>query len=223
MMDDRIDDTARDGSDGGAGHRRERLSADTRRAEILAAVRDVAAEKGVGRLSVSDITRRADCTRSLFYHYFPDKESALDAALDGVIDDIIDQLRAWNAHRVLGDVEGALDSVVTLLRRLMVDQRGLPRSLMADGNATLYTGFVHRLADRTARYIVETTVSDFARFHAIHIDHVYETFYVLICGLIMFIRTHPDAPDETIKDLIAQSLRIEEYTRKYAGHWLAEE
>lgn len=203
-------------------HDRERLSADARRTEILAAVRDLCATDGVGKLSVSRITEHAGCTRSLFYHYFPDKEAALDAALDDVIDGILGEVRAWNAGRVRGDIEGSLDSAVALLRRLVIDQESLPRSLMADGGAALYTGFVHRLADRVATYVVDSTVQDFARFHSVNIDHVYETFYTLICGLIMFIRTHPQTPDATIKDIIAQSLRIEGYTRKYAGHWLAE-
>ena len=47
------------------------------------------------------------------------------------------------------------------------------------------------------------------------IDHLYETFYVLITGLIMFVRTHPDAPEGTIKDIIASTLHIEGYTAKY--------
>lgn len=47
------------------------------------------------------------------------------------------------------------------------------------------------------------------------IDHLYETFYVLITGLVMFVRTHPDAPEETIKDIIASTLHIEGYTAKY--------
>lgn len=206
-----------------APKRRERLTADDRRAEILAAVRDLAAEQGVNALSISEITRRAGCTRSLFYHYFPDKEAALDAALETVIDGFIDRLRNWNASRVQGDIEGSLDSAVSLLRACVLRQNDLPRAIMAGGDAALYANFTDRVADRVASYIVQSTVVDFARFHSIHIRHVYETFYVLICGLIMFVRTHPDASDNVIKDLIAQSLRIEEYTRTYAGHWLAEE
>ena len=185
-----------------------RLSADDRRAEILAAVRDLCDEEGVDHLSVTAITRRAGCTRSLFYHYFPDKESALDAALDDVIDGFVERLRAWNAGRVRGDIEGSLDSAVALLRACVLDQHGLPRSLMADGGAALYTGFTHRVADRVASYILDSTAKDFARFHSVRIDHVYETFYVLICGLIMFIRMHPNAPDSVLKDIIASTLRL---------------
>ena len=53
-----------------------RLTGDERRREILAAVRTVSSELGVSHLSVSAVTKRAGCTRSLFYHYF----SVLDAA-----------------------------------------------------------------------------------------------------------------------------------------------
>ncbi len=56
---------------------------------------------------------------------------------------------------------------------------------------------------------------DFARYHEVRIDHVYETFYVLITGLVMYIRTHPDAPDDLIKDIVASTLHIEGYTEKY--------
>ncbi len=38
----------------------------------------------------------AGCTRSLFYHYFPTKEDALQAVLDLSIDSFVEQLTAWN-------------------------------------------------------------------------------------------------------------------------------
>ena len=54
-----------------------RLTGDERRREILAAVRAVSAELGVSHLSVSAVTKRAGCTRSLFYHYFADMDAAV--------------------------------------------------------------------------------------------------------------------------------------------------
>ena len=58
-------------------------------------------------------------------------------------------------------------------------------------------------------YLCETTVIDFTTHHELRIDHVYETFYTLVMGLLMYIRTHPDVPDETVKDIIASTLHIE--------------
>lgn len=182
---------------------------DARQREILDAVRCICSDEGVGALSVSRITERAGCTRSLFYHYFPDRQAALDAALDGLIEDVVEKLRAWNASRVRGDVEGSLHSAAALLKGLVLGRGDLPLSLTRSGDAALYTQFVDRVAARAARYIVDTTVKDYARLHPVRIDHVYETFYMLITGLIMFIRTQPDVPGETLADIIASTLHID--------------
>lgn len=198
-----------------SGHH-ERLAHDDRRDEIIDAVRAVVAESGISRLSISAVTKRMGCTRSLFYHYFPTKEDALQAALDQSIDAFMAQLTAWNDQRVTGDIEGALNSAAHMLKTLVLQQDdAMPHTVATGGNAGLYATFVHRVADRTARYICESTVVDFAALHEVRIDHLYETFYVLITGLVMFVRANPDVPEETVKDIIASTLHIEGYTAKY--------
>lgn len=198
-----------------SGHH-ERLAHDDRRDEIIGAVRAVVAESGISRLSISAVTKRVGCTRSLFYHYFPTKEDALQAALDQSIDAFMAQLTAWNDQRVTGDIEGALNSAAHMLKTLVLQQDdAMPHTVATGGNAGLYATFVHRVADRTARYICESTVVDFAALHEVRIDHLYETFYVLITGLVMFVRANPDVPEETVKDIIASTLHIEGYTAKY--------
>lgn len=198
-----------------SGHH-ERLAHDDRRDEIIDAVRAVVAESGISRLSISAVTKRVGCTRSLFYHYFPTKEDALQAALDQSIDAFMAQLTTWNDQRVTGDIEGALNSAAHMLKTLVLQQDdAMPHTVATGGNAGLYATFVHRVADRTARYICESTVVDFAALHEVRIDHLYETFYVLITGLVMFVRANPDVPEETVKDIIASTLHIEGYTAKY--------
>lgn len=198
-----------------SGHH-ERLAHDDRRDEIIDAVRAVVAESGISRLSISAVTKRVGCTRSLFYHYFPTKEDALQAALDQSIDAFMAQLTAWNDQRVTGDIEGALNSAAHMLKTLVLQQDdSMPHTVATGGNAGLYATFVHRVADRTARYICQSTVVDFAALHEVRIDHLYETFYVLITGLVMFVRANPDVPEETVKDIIASTLHIEGYTAKY--------
>lgn len=198
-----------------SGHH-ERLAHDDRRDEIIDAVRAVVAESGISRLSISAVTKRVGCTRSLFYHYFPTKEDALQAALDQSIDAFMTQLTAWNDQRVTGDIEGALNSAAHMLKTLVLQQDdAMPHTVATGGNAGLYATFVHRIADRTARYICQSTVVDFAALHEVRIDHLYETFYVLITGLVMFVRANPDVPEETVKDIIASTLHIEGYTAKY--------
>lgn len=198
------------------GHARQsRHSHDVRRDEILQAVVDICSEEGIGRLSVSNVTSRIGCARSLFYHYFPSKEAALEAALDYTIDEFIARLRTWNEQRAFGDIEGALDGISQLLKTLVLEMPGISGSISQGGDAVLYTTFVNRVAERCARYICESTVVDFARYHEVLIDNVYETFYVLISGLILYIRSHRDVPVPVIKDIIACTLHIEGYTQKY--------
>lgn len=197
--------------------RQTRLAHDVRKEELLRAVIDVCAQEGISKLSVSNITKHVGCTRSLFYHYFPNKEAALEAALDYTIDAFIDRLRTWNANRTRGDIEGALDTISALLRSMVLQTPDLPKSIAIGGDAILYTDFVHRVAERCARYICDSTVVEFQRYHEVLIDHVFETFYVLISGLIMFIRSHPYTSTEVIKDIIASTLHIEGFTAKYAS------
>lgn len=193
----------------------ERHAHDTRRNEILQAVIDVCAKEGIGKLSISNVTARVGCTRSLFYHYFPNKEEALQAALDYTIDAFITRLRTWNESRTLGDIEGALDSISELLKTLVLEMPGISGSITMGGDAVLYTAFVNRVAERCARYMCESTVVEFAQYHEVLIDNVFETFYVLISGLILYIRAHQDVPIPVIKDIIACTLHIEGYTEKY--------
>mgnify|MGYP000801457147 FL=1 len=126
-----------------SGHH-ERLAHDDRLDEIIDAVRAVVAESGISRLSISAVTKRVGCTRSLFYHYFPTKEDALQAALDQSIDAFMAQLTAWNDQRVTGDIEGALNSAAHMLKTLVLQQDdAMPHTVATGGNAGLYATFVH--------------------------------------------------------------------------------
>ena len=188
-----------------------RLTGDERRREILAAVRTVSSELGVSHLSVSAVTKRAGCTRSLFYHYFEDKEAVADAVLDNVIDEILTTLKQWNQARETGNVNKALDDIVHVLRSLIADESPFSNRMIQDGNAELYIKFIDRAADRIADYIAQTTVRDFEQMHGLPITNVHETFFTLIVGLISLIRSHPNISDRTIKEVMAQTLHIESY------------
>lgn len=194
----------------------ERMTHDARRSAILNAVRETCASDGINKVSISAVTKRAGCTRSLFYHYFPDRDAAIQAALDDSIERFIDRLREWNASREHGNIEGALDSIASLLKAMFNADSDMSRAMANRSEATFYADFVHRIADRTARYICDSTVVEFAQYHEVQIDHVYETFYVLITGLIIYLRVHPDAPVDLIKEIIASTLHIEGYTENYS-------
>lgn len=159
-----------------------------RKLEIIQCARELIEERGLAKTSVAAITERMNVARTLFYHYFPSKEDLVAAVLDTYVDEFIASLKEWNAQRVEGDIEGALAT---------------------HENASLYLRFINRVADASATYIVETTVADFGRLHKVRIDHVYETFYMLILGIVGYMRQHPEASDDVLKDIIAQTLHFE--------------
>lgn len=180
-----------------------------RRRDIVEAARQLFEERGLSRTSVKDIAERAGITRSLFYHYFPDKQAVTSAVLDDFVEDYIEALSIWNDERLAGEIEQALDGVVRVLRVSVFEGSSFRRALDTRENAGLYIEFINRVADRTARYIVDTTVRDYSELHSVAISHLYETFYILILGICGYIRTHQDVSDEVLKDIITQSLHME--------------
>lgn len=180
-----------------------------RRSDIVEAARQLYEERGLSRTSVKDIAERAGITRSLFYHYFPDKQAVTSAVLDDFVEDYIEALSIWNDERMTGEIEQALDGVVRVLRLSVFEGSSFRRALDTRENAALYIEFINRVADRTARYIIDTTVRDYSELHSVSIVHLYETFYILILGICGYIRTHQDVSDEVLKDIIAQSLHME--------------
>jgi len=100
---------------------------DARRDAIVQAARKVCLEKGFSKITVSDIASEVGMTRSLFYHYFEDKEAVADAVLDNVIDEILTTLKQWNQARETGNVNKALDDIVHVLRSLIADESPLSK------------------------------------------------------------------------------------------------
>ncbi|KFI92861.1 TetR-type transcriptional regulator [Bifidobacterium saguini DSM 23967] len=184
---------------------------DVRREAIVRAARKICLEKGFSKITVSDIAGEVGMTRSLFYHYFPDKDAVADAVLDDVIDEILNRLDQWNHAREIGNVNKAMDDMVHLIRALIADESPFSNRMIQDGNAELYIKFIDRAADRIADYIAQTTVRDFEQMHGLPISNVHETFFTLIVGLISLVRSHPSISDETIKQVMAQTLHIEGY------------
>lgn len=184
---------------------------DARRTQIVQAAREISLEKGFSKITISDIAERVGMTRSLFYHYFQDKNQVADAVLDDVISDVINRLEEWNKHREAGNIPKALDDVVRLTRSLIADEGPFSQRLIEDGNAGLYLKFIDRAADRVSDYLCSSTVREFEQKHGMPITNEHETFYTLIVGLISLIRLHPDIDDTIVRQVAAQTLHLNEY------------
>ena len=95
---------------------------DARRLQIVQAAREICLDIGFSKSTISDIAERVGMTRSLFYHYFQDKDQVAGAVLDDVISEVFARLEVWNEHREAGYISKALDDVVRLTRSLIADE-----------------------------------------------------------------------------------------------------
>ncbi|WP_321971547.1 TetR/AcrR family transcriptional regulator [Paratractidigestivibacter sp.] len=180
-----------------------------RREQIVSAACSLYEHKGIDRTSVKDMTDAVGITRSLFYHYFSSKDEVTDAVLDRYVEGFVAEVRIWNELRVERDVAGALRSAVKLLRGLLLERDSLRLMLLKDENASLYLRFAQRVSEAVAHYLTDTTAVDYAKFHTLEIKRVYESFYLLTFGLIGYVRQHPEASDELLADLIADTLHLD--------------
>lgn len=180
-----------------------------RREEIIACARDLFGEQGLSKTSVRNVTDRLGVTRTLFYHYFADKDALVSAVLDDYVDDFLEALSLWNDEYRTGDVEYALEGAVKLLRTVVFENGAFRRALASSENASLYIMFVNRVADGLSRAFADSSQSGYGALRGVNIKHVRETFYVLITGITGYVRSNPDADDEMLKDIIAQTLHIE--------------
>lgn len=195
-----------------------RVGATTRRGEvprirssaIISCSRELFEEQGISKTSMKEVAERVGVSRGLIYHYFPDKETLVDAILDDYISDIIECLKTWDAGRIHGDVEGSLRSCLLLLRRCLFDRSALRNDPGLIENARLYNRFSDRIISSVVDAVMASTVPDYAAHYPILIDDLWETFYVLVTGLIGITRAHPEVSDEVLFRVAWQTLRLEE-------------
>ena len=73
---------------------RRRLDADTRRSLLLDAAREVFAEVGYASSGLAEVAARAEVSKTLLYHYFPDGRPELyRAVLDDLVTGLVGRLR----------------------------------------------------------------------------------------------------------------------------------
>ena len=178
---------------------------DERRGEILAAARELFAEKGINKTSISDVAARVGVTRGLVYHYVADKDSLVDVVLAEYIDELVQRIRDWDAARETGNIDQALTDCIALFRSLTGPGAEVPRI----DDTRLY----HRFLDRAVEAVVDcfrtTTVEAYARLHRVEIENVYETFSVLIYGLVGLVRAVPTVDDTRLVSIVRQTLRLD--------------
>lgn len=206
---------------------------DVRREEIVAAARQLFAERGVRATTFQDVAERVGVTRGLVYHYAGDMGTLVDQVLETCIAEFVTDLRAWDEAREVGNIDQAVIDCIGLFRRhVPTSRRGTSsgptpsattgptpsatterraereRPLPRFDGASLYVRFLDHAVDALVDTLEVTTIPAYARRHTIEIRHVRETFHVLIHGLVALVRSHPDVGDDVLGDLVRQTLRL---------------
>ncbi|WP_372593214.1 TetR/AcrR family transcriptional regulator [Actinotalea sp.] len=194
------------------------MAPDERRAAILSIARELALEKGLNRTSISEVAERAGVTRGLVHHYLGSKDAMADELLDGYIEQVVASIREWDARREVGKIDEAVVDAVALLRRHLGHRAGDPAArLPRIDDVSMFVRFVDRCVDAIVDCLRETTVAAYAARHTIEIEHVSETFTVLLHGLIGLTRAHPDVDDDVLAAMVRQTLRLDATASPSAG------
>lgn len=185
-----------------------RSTPDERAAEIVRVAQTLFATRGLLKTSFSDIAREVGVARGLIYHYFPDKDSLIDAVLDRHIETFVEAVREWDAAREPGNIDKALRDCIMVFRAQLRGMAPMHSQLQRIENTGIYNRFLHQAVTAIVDCLELTTIEAYAARHKIEIEHVRETFYVLIYGLVGLARNNPDISDNVLIDITRQVLRL---------------
>ncbi|MDD7368625.1 MAG: TetR/AcrR family transcriptional regulator [Berryella intestinalis] len=180
-----------------------------RRKELIEAARYVYEQKGIERSSVKDITDHLYVTRSLFYHYFVDKDDITEWVLLTYVRDFVKLAQRWNERRARGDVRTAVSQCTRLFRQAVFDDNPLRAEIAGPARADRYLNFTFRCTEEVTRFCLCEVIPEYRRLHPFELAHPYETVYLLLFGLVGLIRRYPDTPDDVIADIVIATLRLE--------------
>lgn len=176
--------------------------------DIIRAARMLFEERGVRAVTVSEISRVAGVTRSLFYYHFSGKEQLVSAVVDDYVEDIIESVMVWYESRPKMDVEGTLRDCVRAFRRTLYDADGSRPMIAVIEELGMRDPFVIRVVTETADYLCDHITDVYDRYHGIRIDHVRETICLVLFGVVGLMKLDPPVSDEVLMDVIRQTLRL---------------
>lgn len=178
--------------------------------DIMQAARALYETQGVAATTVKDIAAEAGITRELVYYYFVNKKAITEAVVDDYIEDMVESALVWNELREFGDTAGSLKKCIATMRRTLYGADGTPRPMVRVlEELGIRDQFDIRAVRETVDCIDAHIVTEYAAYHEIEIECVYETFCMLMFGLVGLMKLKPDISDETLMKLTEQTLRLD--------------
>lgn len=178
--------------------------------DIMLAARSLFEERGVRATTVKDIAAEASVTRELVYYYFENKQAVIDAVLDDYVEDLVETVLVWNEQRRFGDTPGSLRACIAAFRRALYDASNNPRPMIRVlEELGVRDAFDVRAVRETVDCINENVVTEYAVYHQVEIDFVYEMFCVVIFGMVGLVKINPAISDEALMKVVEQTLHLD--------------
>lgn len=130
-----------------------RMSPERRREQLVAAALELYGRLPPEEVAVEDITRAADCSRALFYRYFPNVESLHVAALGTVAEELIERVAMPAGGTLDAQLRGAVDAFLDVAQRHASGYVAMLRS-----GSVISTGETDALVDGVRDHFVDLLV-----------------------------------------------------------------
>lgn len=184
--------------------------ADDRRTALIEAAVELFEEKGVPGTKIADVTERVGVARSLFYHYFQNKDDLVNAVVDFRVSDFVGHIELWLGDNTFHSPYDRIAHVVVLGRAYLEEQGSSGKSFDNIESDPLLQQFAVRSALLLADNHAERYKSNKALPYRIGVRHPHESYYLLAIGLVSLLSRRPDIPDKVIVELILDTLHISE-------------
>lgn len=178
--------------------------------DIMLAARALFEERGVGKTTVKDIAAEANVTRELVYYYFENKQAVVDAVIDDYVEDLVESVLVWNESREFGDTPGSLRTCIAAFRRALYDAEGNQRPMIRVlEELGVRDAFDVRATRETVDCLSGRVLAEYAAYHQVEIEFVYEMFCVVIFGLVGLVKINPAITDEALMKVVEQTLHLD--------------
>ena len=160
--------------------------------------------------TVGAIAAEANVTRELAYYHFGNKQGIVCAVVDDYVEDLVETVIVWNEMRVFGDTLGSLRACVRMFRYSLYDAAGHPRPMIAVlEELGIRNAFDVRATREAAQCLSDHVATEYAAFHQVEIELVYEMFCLVIFGIVGLVKVRPDISDDELMKVVEQTLRLD--------------
>lgn len=126
------------------------------------------------------------------------------------MEDLLESVIVWNEARVFGDTPGSLRECIQTFRCSLSDGAGRPRPMIGVlEELGVRDAFDVRATRETSDCLVNHIAMEYAAYHRVETELVYEMFCFVIFGLVGLMKMNSQIEDDVLMRAIKQALRLD--------------